>query len=127
MAVIYDSKDQFLIAKRPSHKMYGDLWEFPGGKVNVGEAPEDALTREIFEELAAKVIITEKLDEYVYDNGEDKIKFIPFICSSVDSIVNPLEHQELLFISANELHNFEFAPPDYAVVDYLNSKSVTKL
>ena len=73
MGVLYRSDGKFLIAKRPSHKMYGGLWEFPGGKLQEDEAPEQALIRELDEELEVKISIDKKLDEYVSFFNDDFI------------------------------------------------------
>lgn len=110
-----------MIAKRPEGKRLGGLWEFPGGKVEPGEAPEAALHRELKEELGCEVRVIEKLDpcEHAYDWGV--IRLIPFVCELVDGGVepHPHEHSELAWVSPVDLGGFELAPADVPVVEML--------
>lgn len=55
VGVIYNHQNQILIAKRPLHKAFGGLWEFPGGKIELHESPEKALCRELMEELSIDI------------------------------------------------------------------------
>ncbi len=119
MGIVYLPDGRFLIARRPAHKMYGGLWEFPGGKLDAGETPEQALHREFAEELNVAITIDRALQEYQHHNGQTSIRFLPFIGSMTDINVSLLEHQQIAFIRLAEIDNYPFAPPDYEIVDRL--------
>lgn len=119
MGVIFNANKQILIARRPLEKSFGGLWEFPGGKIEGGESPEEALQRELKEELNVEVEITEGLPPYHYSDNSLKIEFYPFICHCKRDPFELNEHTEALYIGREELDNYSFAPPDYTVLEYL--------
>jgi mutator protein MutT len=122
MGIIYMTDGRFLIAQRPEHKMFGGLWEFPGGKINDSESAENALIRELDEELELTISIDQKLDEYFYTDKNMKIKFIPFKGSLTNDKITIKEHQNISFIYPDEMINYQFAPPDYKIVEHLNNE-----
>jgi len=117
MGIILDSKGKILIAQRNLQKNFGGMWEFPGGKQEVGESPEDALIRELKEELSIDVEVLRSFPPYDYKDEKIKISFYPIQCKIVGGMIVNNEHEEVKFISINEIDNFEFAPPDYETVD----------
>lgn len=119
MGIMWLPDRRFLIARRPAHKMYGDLWEFPGGKIHTQESPQQALRREFSEELDIGITIDKELDEYCYQQGETIIRFIPFSGRLHGTGIRLLEHQQATFIHVMELDQYRFAPPDYEIVDRL--------
>ena len=123
MGIILNSERKILIARRPPEKSFGGLWEFPGGKIEEGESPEEALQRELKEELNIEVEITEGLPPYHYSDKSLEIEFYPFICHCKRDPFELNEHIEALYISKEELDNYLFAPPDYTVLDYLKEPS----
>ena len=117
MGIILDSKGKILIAQRNLQKNFGGMWEFPGGKQEVGESSEDALIRELKEELSIDVEVLRSFPPYDYKDEKIKISFYPIQCKIVGGMIVNNEHEEVKFISINEIDNFEFAPPDYETVD----------
>src|SRR5258706_7701980 len=77
-AVIEDGAGRVLVAQRPAHKHLGLKWEFAGGKVEPGEAPEAAVVREIKEELGCEIAIIRPLARFTHDYGSVVIEMIPF-------------------------------------------------
>ena len=122
MGIMYLPDGRFLIAQRPAHKMYGGLWEFPGGKLHAGESAEQALHREFKEELDITISIDQSLDEYCYEQNETTIRFLPFTGQIADTRVSMLEHQQVAFITVVELDKYRFAPPDYEILRRLKSR-----
>lgn len=112
-----------MIARRPEGKKLGGLWEFPGGKVEPGEASADALCREFKEELGCDVRITRSLPpcQHTYDWGS--IQLIPFECELAESSAEPHahEHSELAWVTLEELSSYNMAPADLPVVKMLRS------
>ena len=76
-AVIENARGEFLLAQRPAGKVYAGYWEFPGGKVEPGEAPEAAVLREIREELGCDLVLTRALPRFDHDYGAVVIAMAP--------------------------------------------------
>lgn len=110
-----------MIAKRPMGKKLEGLWEFPGGKVEPGEAAEAALHRELQEELGCVVMVTEALPacEHAYEWGV--IQLMPFVCVLAAGSAEPHthEHEELAWVTLEEINGYELAPADWPVVAML--------
>jgi len=117
MGIILDSKGKILIAQRNLQKNFGGMWEFPGGKQEVGESSEDALIRELKEELSIEVEVLRRFPPYDYSDGTIEVTFHPIQCRIIEGMIVNNEHEEVKFISINEIDNFDFAPPDYKTVD----------
>jgi len=117
-AVIEDHSGRILIAQRPADKHLGLKWEFPGGKVEPGEAPNRALLRELNEELGCTVVITRTLEPFHYDYTRVLIEMFPFVCQLAPGSAAPaaLEHVEIRWITPAEISNFDLAPADWPVV-----------
>ena len=101
---------------------YGDLkdgWEFPGGKIEPGEAHEVALKREIQEELKAEIAVQEHIITVEY-TGYEKFDLTMhcYLCSLVnDSDITPLEHEAAKWLSKDTLYTVDWLPADIAAVD----------
>lgn len=67
VGIVFNTQNQVLMAKRPDHAHQGGLWEFPGGKLEPNESTQDALTRELYEEVGIKVIAAQPLTTCIYD------------------------------------------------------------
>lgn len=119
MGIMYLTNGRFLIAKRPSHKMHGGLWEFPGGKLQVNETAEQALCREFSEELDTQIQSVQALEEYSFESEGLNIRFLPFTGRLPHPEIRLLEHQQVAFINVAELDQYPFAPPDYEIVHRL--------
>lgn len=118
-AVIRDKENKVLITRRNLKKSQGGLWEFPGGKIEANETKEDAIIREIKEELdidiKVKCYIAEK--EFVYP---DKIiNLIALECVKVKGEIKLLEHEDYKWVANTELEQFDFSPADEFIVDRL--------
>lgn len=107
-----------LIAQRPAHKHLPLAWEFPGGKVEVGEDPEAALRREIREELGADIEIVRPLSRFRHEYPRVTIEMIPFVARLRPGSPEPqaLEHLALKWVTRPELTQYDLAPADWPVV-----------
>ena len=117
MGIILDSEGKILIAQRNLQKNFGGMWEFPGGKQEADESPEQALIRELKEELSIEVEVLRSFPPYEYKDEKIKISFYPIQCKIVAGRIVNNEHEEVKFISIEEINIFDFAPPDYKTVD----------
>ncbi len=118
-AVIFNRDDRVLLAQRPAHKHLGMKWEFPGGKIEAGESPEQALVREIREELGCEIFIRRALPPFTHDYGTVVIEMIPFVCELAPTSPMPRahEHAALAWVEIAELKNYDLAPADWPVVE----------
>lgn len=114
--IINDSK--ILIAKRPASKFLGGYWEFPGGKIEAGESPENCLHRELAEELDITVKINTFLTEQTYDYGEFVVCLKVFLCTLVSKKIVLNDHDEYQWVKKDDLLSYKLAPADIPLVEY---------
>jgi len=116
--IIYKN-NKFLIAQRNLKKDQGGLWEFPGGKVEKNESYENALIREIKEELNADIEVDEYVGENVHHYPEKDIKLIFYKAKLLSEQIELLEHEGYEWITKEEKDKFEFAGADKVVFDLI--------
>ena len=121
-AALIRQGERLLIAQRlPISKFEPNKWEFPGGKVDFGEHPEDSLKRELDEELGVEVEVGSlyTLASHVYDqNGMVRHVVILFYrCSILAGAAKPLDCQDLKWVTRNELKDFTYVEGDNPVVE----------
>jgi 8-oxo-dGTP diphosphatase len=120
-AALTDVDRRVLIARRPAGKPMAGLWEFPGGKVNAGETPEEALMRELAEELGIEVCL-ECLAPFTFASHsyEDFHLLMPlFLCARWEGEITPREGQELKWVRAMRLRDYPMPPADLPLIPYL--------
>ena len=115
-ALIQNDLGQFLICQRPAHKARGLLWEFVGGKVEKGESPTDALIRECHEELAVVVAPAEVFDDLVHDYEDLTVHLTLFLATIASGTPQKLEHNDIQWVTAKEMQNYDFCPADYTIL-----------
>lgn len=115
--ILSDPDGCVLATQRPNHKSLGGFWEFPGGKVEAGETPEDALRREIREELLLDLGPLEALTPvtHAYDFGA--IRLLPFLarCAGRPS-VHLVEHMDSRWIAPADFATIDWAPADLPIL-----------
>lgn len=114
-ALIWD-KDKFMICQRPAHKARGLLWEFVGGKVEPGEAKEQALIRECQEELAVTLSIGDVFMDVVHEYPDLTVHLTLFNAAILEGIPKKLEHNDIKWITLSEISNYEFCPADVEIL-----------
>ena len=117
--VIRDEEGKILITQRNLKKAQGGLWEFPGGKVEPGETKEDAIVREIKEELDIDIEYKGYLAEKVFEYPEKTINLIALQCSKIKGEIKLLEHEAYAWVKEIELKDYEFAPADSFIIKVL--------
>jgi 8-oxo-dGTP diphosphatase len=108
---------QFLICQRPTHKRHGGLWEFPGGKCDAGETDEQAITRELAEELGVEVISVGS--ELFLAEDPDSPFVIVFLPVEIRGTPICLEHAAIAWATHDDLTAYELAPSDARFVTFL--------
>ena len=116
--IIYKG-DKFLIAQRNLKKSQGGLWEFPGGKLEVGETAAEALKREIKEEFNADIRVDKYIGENVHHYPEKDIKLMFYKARLIGDKIEALEHEDFKWITKEDKDNFEFAGADIKVFDLI--------
>lgn len=114
-ALIWD-KDKFLICQRPANKERGLLWEFVGGKVELGETKVQALIRECREELAITVEPREVFMEVMHEYPDITVHLTLFNCTISKGKPQLLEHNAIAWITPAEIPNYNFCPADVEIL-----------
>lgn len=120
-AALIDADNRVLIAKRPPGKAMAGLWEFPGGKVQSGETPEEALIRELREELAIE-LCDQCMAPYVFASHtyDDFHLLMPlYISRTWDGEIEAKEGQELKWVRAMRLADYEMPEADLPLIPWL--------
>ena len=108
-AIIQNPQGQYLCCKRGDWKSAPNMWEFPGGKPEANESLEDALTREIREELGVDIKVLRQFDR----SKTGEIDLVCFVCELVDEVpTSSTDHSELRWVSEEELSKLDWAEPD---------------
>jgi 8-oxo-dGTP diphosphatase len=115
---LIDANDQVLIAKRPKKKHLAGLWEFPGGKIEKNESPENALVREIKEELNIninnKCIAPLTFSEFKYE--EFNLLLLLYICRRWDGTPMSMENNPIKWVKVNKLREYNMPPADDSLI-----------
>lgn len=114
-ALIWD-QDKFMICQRPVHKARGLLWEFVGGKVEPGETKEQALVRECQEELAVMLDVGEVFMDVVHEYPDLTVHLTLFHATIRKGVPQKLEHNDICWITVDEIDRFEFCPADAEIL-----------
>lgn len=112
--LISDSK--VFIAQRADNQAMAGMWEFPGGKVEKGEKPEETVVRELFEELNMRVEVIEKLKRVTHHYSEFEIILHPFIVKHSQGEIIPKVHSNISFASIDELKSIELLDADVLIL-----------
>lgn len=109
-------KDGMVYATRRGYGDFKGWWEFPGGKTEAGESLEDALKREIKEELDAEIEVVELLDTVEWDYPNFHLTMHCFVCSLLSDTLQLNEHEADAWLDAKSLHNVKWLPADEGLI-----------
>ena len=117
-AIIHDAQGRIFATQR-GYGEWKDWWEFRGGKVEAGESPEDALQREIREELETHIVIERLVTTVEYDYPSFHLTMHCFLCHVESGSLTLKEHEAARWLSKDELHSVRWLPADLEVVEKL--------
>ena len=118
-AIIIDGDKIF--ATQRGYGEFKDGWEFPGGKIEEGESPEEALVREIQEELDTVIEVGELIDTVEYDYPNFHFSMDCFICTIKEGNLVLKEHEDAKWLTKDTLHSVEWLPADEGLVKKLKA------
>lgn len=122
-AAIIKKGDKYLITQRSISDKLPLKWEFPGGKVEIGETPEECLIREIKEELNLEVAVGEKVATSTYSYGSGTISLVAYSAQIIGGSIILLDHNDAKWVGLNKLGQFDFCPADIVIVNKLKEDS----
>jgi 8-oxo-dGTP diphosphatase len=115
---LVDQENRVLLAQRPTGKDMAGLWEFPGGKVHNGETPEEALCREIREELALDIVPADLTPLTFASHEYERFHlFMPlYLCRNWCGTLTPQEGQAVVWVTENDLEGYAMPPADRPLI-----------
>jgi len=112
VAALIRDKDRFLACQRPPEKARGLLWEFVGGKVENGETGPEALVRECQEELGVTLSVGDAVMDVTHEYPDLTVHLTLYSAVIAEGIPQKLEHNDIRWITAEEMDTIEFCPAD---------------
>lgn len=119
VGAIFNQQGEILIAKRAAHKFQGNLWEFPGGKVEAGETAEQALIRELQEEVNLTPKSFTSLMQIEHDYGEKAFLLDVYLVKEFSGTLQALEQQEVKWVLPQAINEYSFPTANRAIIDKL--------
>lgn len=125
-AAVIRNQDKILITKRPEGSVYAGLWEFPGGKLEAGESPEQCLLRELSEELGVEAVVIDVFDVvfHRYDWGE--VLLLVYNCGLRSQSISDLGIAEHRWVTAGDLSEFNLLPADTPIIEKLQEDGASQ-
>ncbi|WP_294749821.1 8-oxo-dGTP diphosphatase MutT [uncultured Exiguobacterium sp.] len=121
-AVIRNDHNEILCALRSSQMSLPNLWEFPGGKIEIHETPSQSLVREINEELKCKIKVKQPIEKTTYEYDAITVTLHTFEAEIVTGEPIAIEHAELRWVAVSDLDQLEWAPADIPTVEYIKKE-----
>ena len=120
-AAVIVNKGRVLLTRRPEDKRHPGLWEFPGGKVDPGESPEQALHREIYEELGAEIRIKGVFEVAYHRYDWGPVLVLAYECRLLTHSLRCLGVAEYRWVPPQEIKRFKILPADQTIIDRLTT------
>lgn len=123
VCALIQQEGNILGARRKGSSSRAGKWEFPGGKVKNGEIPEEAIVREIDEELGISIRMIKRLPSLVHHYPETSIRLIPFICTWEKGRITLTDHDQYAWISGEKLYEYEWSDADKNLILFLQQST----
>ena len=115
-AIIHDDEGRIFATQR-GYGDYKDWWEFPGGKMEAGEIPEEALRREIWEELETRIVVENLVETVEWDYPQFHLSMHCYHCHVESGHLELKEHEAAKWLNKDELENVNWLPADLKVIE----------
>ena len=115
-AIIHDSEGRIFATQR-GYGDYKEWWEFPGGKMEAGEIPEEALRREIWEELETRIVVENLVETVEWDYPQFHLSMHCYLCHVESGHLELKEHEAAKWLNKDELENVNWLPADLKVIE----------
>ncbi len=119
VAAIVNQRDEVLVTRRPASTHQGGRWEFPGGKLEGSEAVDEALARELYEELGVRPIAVRPLIRIAHDYPDKQVLLDTWRVDAIDGVPKPREHQPMRWVAIRDLGELDFPAANKAIVTAL--------
>ena len=117
-AIIHDAEGRIFATQR-GYGEFKDGWEFPGGKMEAGETPEEALRREIWEELETRIGVERLVETVEYDYPQFHLTMHCFLCRVESGRLELKEHEAARWLTKDKLNEVDWLPADLQIIDKL--------
>ena len=124
MKAVNERGETIIFATQRGYGEFKGGWEFPGGKIEVGETPQEALKREIMEELDTEISVSELIDTIEYDYPEFHLSMDCFWCEIVTGNLVLKEHEDARWLTKEQLDDVEWLPADISLIDLVKSDMI---
>lgn len=111
-AAILEKDGRILAARRGAGKHLAGYWEFPGGKLEANETPQQCLARELAEEFGISVAIGDFVAESTYDYGHKEIRLLAYLATHLSGEFKPADHDQIQWLLPQQLSSLKWAPAD---------------
>ncbi len=115
--VYNEQGEPMIFATQRGYGEFKDQWEFPGGKIEPGETPQEALMREIMEELDTKIAVGERIDTIEYDYPEFHLSMECFWCDVLSGDLVLKEHEAARWLTREQLREVDWLPADIRLIE----------
>ena len=119
VGAIFIADGKILAAQRGDGRNLAGYWEFPGGKIELGESGAQALAREVREELCVEIKVGDFVARSVYEYEFGVVTLDTYFCTIADGQIQLTEHHEIRWLNVNELFSVKWAPADIPIIEEL--------
>ncbi len=125
VGILLDTENRVLVTRRPNEAMLGGLWEFPGGKIEAGESPEEACRRELREELCIDVAVRAYLGTVTHTYSHFRVTLYAFLCEHLSGTPHTADGRPMQWIALSEIHTLAFPRASQKVIELLTATAPT--
>lgn len=121
VAAIIEKDNRVFAARRKPGMHLGGYWEFPGGKIESGETPEECLMRELQEELCISTRIGQYIGESLFDYGDKVVRLMAYQVEHIGGVFQLIDHDEFRWLAFEDLLDLTWAPADIPILEIYGS------